>query len=77
VSAGLATALRLAIDPVVKRFEFATFFPAVIITALIGGLGAGLVCVVLSVAAVAFFVPRLSFYVDEPDDVLASYCMPC
>jgi PAS domain S-box-containing protein len=73
VSAGLATALRLAIDPAVKGLEFATFFPAVIITTLISGLGAGLVCVMLSVAAVALFVlpPRLSFYVDEPGDVLA------
>jgi PAS domain-containing protein len=73
VSAGLATALRLAIDPVVKGVEFATFFPAVIITTLISGLGAGLVCVLLSVAAIAFFVlpPRWSFYVDEPGDVLA------
>jgi PAS domain S-box-containing protein len=73
VSAGLATALRLCIDPVVKGLEFATFFPAVIITTLISGLGAGLVCVMLSVAAIWFFVlpPRLSFYVDEPGDVLA------
>jgi PAS domain S-box-containing protein len=73
VSVGVATALRLAIDPYVEGLQFATFLPAVIITTLIGGLGAGLFSVVLSVAAVAFFVlpPRLSFYVDEPGDVLA------
>jgi hypothetical protein len=73
VSVGLATALRLAIDPYVHGLEFATFLPAVIITTLISGLGAGLSSVVLSVAAAAFFAlpPRLSFYVDEPGDVLA------
>ncbi len=73
VSVGVATALRLAIDPYVEGVQFATFLPAVIITTLISGLGAGLLSVVLSVAAVAFFVlpPRLSFYVEEPGDVLA------
>src|SRR5215469_13239280 len=73
VSVGVATALRLAIHPYVEGLQFATFFPAVIITTLISGLGAGLFSVVLSVAAVAFFVlpPRLSFYVEEPGDVLA------
>ena len=73
VSIGVATALRLAIGPYVEGLQFATFLPAVIITTLISGLGAGLFSVVLSVAAVAFFVlpPRLSFYVDEPGDALA------
>src|SRR5215469_2664322 len=61
VSVGVATALRLAIDPFVEGLEFATVFPAVIVTTLISGLRAGLFSVVLSVAAVAFFVlpPRL------------------
>ena len=73
VSVGVATALRLAIDPFVEGLEFATFFPAVIITTLIGGLGAGLFSVVLSIAAAAFFVlpPRLFFYVEKPGDVVA------
>ena len=73
VSVGVATVLRLVIDPYVGGLEFATFLPAVIITTLISGYGAGLFSVVLSVAAAAFFVlpPRLSFYVEEPGDVLA------
>jgi PAS domain S-box-containing protein len=72
-SVGVATALRLAIAPYVKGLEFATFLPAVIITTLISGAGAGLFSVALSVAAVSFFVlpPRLSFYADEPGDVLS------
>jgi PAS domain S-box-containing protein len=53
-SAGVATVARLAIDPYVMGAECLPFFPAVIITALIGGRGAGLFCVVLSAAAVAF-----------------------
>ncbi len=46
--------VRLAIDPYVMGAECLPFFPAVIITALIGGRGAGLFCVVLSTAAVVF-----------------------
>jgi two-component sensor histidine kinase len=71
--AGIAAALRMAIDPYVVGVQFITFFPAVIITTLISGFGAGLFCVVLSVAAAAFFVmpPRSSFYIDHPGEVLA------
>jgi PAS domain S-box-containing protein len=73
VSVLAATALRLAIDPFVGGLQFATFFPAVILTTLISGLGAGLLSVVLSLAAVAFIVmpPRWSLYVEQPADVLA------
>ena len=53
-SAGVATVVRLAIDPYVMGAECLPFFPAVIITALIGGLDAGLFCVVLSAVAVTF-----------------------
>ena len=52
-SAGVAMALRLAIDPYVVGVQYVTFFPAVIITTLISGLNAGLVCLVLSVGAAA------------------------
>jgi PAS domain S-box-containing protein len=73
VSVGVATALRLAIHPYVEGLQFVTFLPAVIITTLISGLGAGLFSIVLSVAATAFFVlpPSLSFYIEKPGDVLA------
>jgi hypothetical protein len=53
-SAGVAMVLRLAIDPYVMGAECLPFFPAVIITALIGGRDAGLFCVALSTAAVVF-----------------------
>ena len=77
VSVGVATALRLAIDPYVEGVQFATFLPAVIITTLISGLGAGLLSVVLSVAAVAFFVlpPRLSSTLKSRVMCWPSYCM--
>jgi PAS domain S-box-containing protein len=73
VSVGVGTALRLAIGPYVDGFQFATFLPAVILTTLISGLGAGLFSVVLTIAAAAFFVfpPHLSFYVEEPGDVVS------
>jgi PAS domain S-box-containing protein len=69
----VATVLRLAIDPYIGGLQFATFFPAVIVTTLISGLGAGLFSVVLSLAAAAFFVlpPHWSLYIEEPGDVLA------
>jgi PAS domain S-box-containing protein len=72
VAVGVTTALHLAINPYVEGFQFATFLPAVIITALIGGLGAGLFSVALTDAATTFFVlpPRLSLYVERPGDVV-------
>jgi PAS domain S-box-containing protein len=72
-SVGVATALRLAIDPYVVGVQYITFFPAVIITTLISGFRAGLLCVGLSAAAASFLVlpPRWSFYVEHPGEVLA------
>jgi PAS domain S-box-containing protein len=84
VSVGVATALRLAVDPYLVGAQFVTFFPAVIITTLISGFGAGFFCAVLSTAAADFFVlsPRWSFSVENPANVadlllfgpLAFYC---
>jgi PAS domain S-box-containing protein len=85
VSVGIATALRLAVDPYVVGAQFVTFFPAVVITTLISGFGAGFFCAVLSTAAADFFVlsPRWSFSVEDPANVadlllfgpLAFYCV--
>jgi PAS domain S-box-containing protein len=67
---GVATALRLALDPYLLGAQFVTFFPAVVITTLISGFGAGFFCAFLSTAAADFFVlaPRFSFafYVNDP-----------
>jgi two-component sensor histidine kinase len=70
--AGIATALRLAIDPYIVGVQFITFFPAVIMTTLISGFRAGLLCVVLTAIAATFFVlpPRLSFYIQNPGEIL-------
>jgi two-component sensor histidine kinase len=72
VSAVIAAAVRLAIDPYVTGAQFVTFFPAIIITTLISGLGAGIFCLALSVAASAYFVmpPRHSFYIENLSDLL-------
>jgi PAS domain S-box-containing protein len=71
VSVGIATALRSAVDPFVVGVPFVTFWPAVIITALISGVGAGLFCVALSAAAADFFVmkPHLLFYIENRVDL--------
>jgi two-component sensor histidine kinase len=70
--AAIATSLRIAIDPYVDGVPFITFFPAVIITTLISGFGAGLFCVVLSTAAADFFVisPRFSFSIERLADAV-------
>jgi PAS domain S-box-containing protein len=71
--AGVATALRLAIDPYVVGVQYITFFPAVIITTLISGFRAGVFCIVLGAAAANFFLiaPRFSFYIEHPGEVVA------
>jgi PAS domain-containing protein len=71
VSVGVATLLRLAVDPYIVGVPFVTFWPAVITTALISGIGAGLFCIMLSAAAAIFFViePHLSFYIGTQADL--------
>jgi PAS domain S-box-containing protein len=68
LSVGIATVLRLAVDPYVEGVQFVTFWPAVVGTTLISGIGAGFLCAMLSTAAVDFFVlePRWSFNVEDP-----------
>ncbi len=72
--AAVATALRLAIEPYVAGVQYVTFFPAVIIATLVSGFGAGLFCLLLSVAAAAFFIlpPRLSFYIADLSELLVT-----
>jgi PAS domain S-box-containing protein len=72
VAVGVATALRIALDPYVEGAQFITFFPAVVITAVISGFGAGLLAAVLGTAAADFFVlePRLSFFPETPADLV-------
>jgi K+-sensing histidine kinase KdpD len=56
VSAGVATALQVAIDPYIGGARYIAFLLAVVITTLISGLGAGLFCLAISIAAVDFFL---------------------
>src|SRR5262245_27351856 len=67
VSVAVATAMRVAVDPYVVGAQFITFFPAIVITTVISGFGAGFFCAVLSTAAADFFVlaPRWSFSIDD------------
>jgi PAS domain S-box-containing protein len=72
VAVGVATVLRIALDPYVEGVQFITFFPAVVITAVISGFGAGLLAAVLGTAAADFFVlePRFSFFPETPADLV-------
>jgi PAS domain S-box-containing protein len=72
VSVGVALVLRLAVDPYVVGNYFALFYPAILITTLIGGFGAGLFCFALSAVSVWFFLlpPRFSFCVYDPAEVV-------
>jgi hypothetical protein len=56
----LGTALRLALQPALADdLPFITYFPVLSATAVWGGMGAGLLCLVLSCAAsVIWFLPR-------------------
>lgn len=70
--AATAMTVGLAIDPYVVGVPFVTFSPAVIITALISGFGAGLFCVALSAASASFLLlpPRWSLSIGSSADVL-------
>ncbi len=68
-AAGLATALRLLLDPVLPPgFPFLTFFPAVILTTFFLGLRPGIVCAVLSGLAAwyCFISPANTFLLNGP-----------
>jgi PAS domain S-box-containing protein len=71
---GVSILLRWPLWPVIgDHAPFMTFFPAVMLSAYLGGLGPGLVATFGSAAASAFFLPKphFSFEVDDPADVLA------
>jgi PAS domain S-box-containing protein len=70
VSVGIATVLRVALDPYLEGAQFITFYPAIIITTLISGFGAGFLSAVLSTAAADFFIlsPRFSFVPETSAD---------
>ncbi len=75
MASGVALAARFALEPVLPPtgFPFLTFFPAVILTALVGGLGPGLFASALSIAAADyFFIPTVrSFGLHTPADAIA------
>jgi PAS domain S-box-containing protein len=72
VAVGVATALRVALDPFVDGAQFITYYPAIVITTVISGFGAGFLCAVLSTAAADFFVflPRFSFVPETSADLV-------
>ncbi|HET7479645.1 MAG TPA: PAS domain S-box protein [Rubrobacteraceae bacterium] len=74
VLAGLALALKLLLDPLLRNESpFLLFFTAIVLGALVGGLGAGLVATALSALASDFFLltPYHSLWIDDPGRLLA------
>jgi PAS domain S-box-containing protein len=71
VSVAVATALRVVLDPYLEGAQFVTFYPAIAITTLVSGFGAGFFSAVLSTAAADFFLlsPRWAFSFEDPATV--------
>ena len=72
----IALALRFEISPALPPgFPYLTFFPAVILTTFLAGLGPGILCAVLSgLASWYFFIPPLeSFEVEAPTAVALGF----
>ena len=70
---GLATLLRLAIDRWVEGVQFITFFPGLILVALLCGFRAGLAATLLSTLASRYFIlaPRRSLELAQAEDAIA------
>ncbi|MBV9074929.1 MAG: DUF4118 domain-containing protein [Acidobacteria bacterium] len=65
--------LRFLLNPVLgTNFGFLTFYPAIMITAWIGGIGPAIVSVILSVAGadLLFFAPRYTFALASTQEYL-------
>ena len=70
---GVATLARLAIDPWVEGVQFITYFPLLILVALVCGFRAALLAALLSTAASWYFIlePRRSFALEQVEDVIS------
>lgn len=66
-----ALALHLVLSHYITGGQYLTFFPAVIITTLMSGVAAGLFALMLSVAAVTYFLmqPVFAFGLDSTSDM--------
>jgi PAS domain S-box-containing protein len=65
--------MRFALDPILfHHVPFITFFIAVYVASLLGGMGAGLTATALSAVAGAYFIaePRFKIYIGDFGDVL-------
>src|SRR5262245_1481207 len=74
LATGVSLLLRWLLWPAIgDHTPFMTFFPAVILSAFVGGLGPGLVATFVSAAAAAFFLlrPHFSFAVHDLADALS------
>src|SRR5205807_6935580 len=80
VSIGVATGVRILLDPVLgDQFPYATLFFAVLLTAWYGGFGPALAAVVLGAVSSAYFLlpPRRSFAVQGSDQQVGMVLYLC
>jgi signal transduction histidine kinase/CheY-like chemotaxis protein len=68
----LATLIRVALDPWIDGVQFVTFYPAIILVALLCGFGAGLFSVLLSILLSWYLLlpPQRSFAVEGIEPVV-------
>jgi two-component system sensor histidine kinase/response regulator len=77
VATGVSLCLRWPLEPLLGRERpLITFFPAVILSAYLGGWGPGLVATLLSAAAGHFFLtePRYSFEIHNRSEAWGCSC---
>lgn len=72
LAAAIGVALRSLLIPLIgERVPFITLFPAVAVSAMFGGFGAGLATTLLGAFAVNFFImyPENAFALSKPEDI--------
>ena len=69
----LALAVRLPLHAALQGLPHITFFPAVMIAALLGGFGPGLVAILLSSLSVLYLLPALGTEMGPPAEAAARH----
>lgn len=69
----LAIAVRLPLSAALQGLPHVTFFPAVMIAAVLGGFGPGLLAIALSLLSVLYLVPALGTEMGPPGEAAARH----
>lgn len=71
----LAIVARLPLSAVLQSLPHVTFFPAVMVAALLGGFGPGLLAIALSSLAVLYLLPALGTEMGRPEEQAARHAV--